>query len=759
MSSNEAKMVCPKCGAGVPDDAPRGLCPRCVMLGAVTSVGEAPAGSGPGDPPTLERVAAAFPQLEVVEWIGRGGMGFVYKARQPHLDRWVALKLLPDRLARDPQFAERFNREGRFLARLNHPNIVSVYDFGRTPEFYYLMMEFVDGVNLRQAMQAGRFSPAEALSLVPKICEALQYAHEQGVLHRDIKPENILLDSKGGVKIADFGIAKLVGEEQPPVTLTQTGSSLGTPHYMAPEQIERPTEVDHRADIYSLGVVFYEMLTGELPIGRFEPPSMRTPVGRGVDAVVLRTLEKDRDKRYQSAGEVKTEVERTASDPAADPAPGATPEAGGTLAVPSQWISRRAMLAAGLVVGCVALLALPILASALLGGGLGFVELLVFGVPGVVAGVVGTVLGWMAWGEIRAGRGRLGGRGLAIFAAIALPTVVLGLGALTLVALPTWTLTRREVVAAPPAETPWQPQAGRGQDPVGVKFRIPKGHVATVEVFRREDETFTRLDGFAGYFIAPSEERGRGTFLLEPVADRPGRWVMKLVSEDGAVGMAGQMDLGPLILTSNPPMSTTVEVNEGDDRELLLTNPFAGGEPEGTPARAALSLVIRGYRRTDGVKRDATTVGTGSTNWVGTPASHAPRAAAMESAKMTVRAVRLIEDGGRPWLELEYRLQPENRVEVRFSSRGQFPDSPVLLLGGTHEDDSLPEGERRRETLRCSLPDGLDTAALESFRASVSKRWMGKELVMQPGAAYDLIDVSLPGRGSLTLTATGFERQ
>jgi len=325
--------------------------------------------------------------------------------------------------------------------------------------------------------------------------------------------------------------------------------------------------------------------------------------------------------------------------------------------------------------------------------------------------------------------------------------------------LPTWTLSRREVVSTPPVESGWQPQAGRGLEPVGVQFRIPKGHVATVEVFRRDTESLTRLDGFAGYFITLFRSRGCGTFLLEPVAGRPGRWVMKLVSEDGAVGMAGQMDLGPLIPTSNPPMSTTVEVTEGLDRELLLTNPFSGGEPEGTPARAALSLVIRGYRRTDGVTRDATTVGTGSTNWVGMPASasRGTPGVASETTKMTVRAVRLIDDGGKPWLELEYRLQPENRVEVRFASRGGFSDSPVLLVGGTHEDDSFPQGERRRETVRFSLPAGLGAAVLESLRAAVSERWMGKELVMQSGAAYDLIDVSLPGRGSLTLTATGFE--
>jgi predicted Ser/Thr protein kinase len=308
--SNTAKLShCPNCHLPIPPEAPQGLCPKCVLLGAATAPNVAGPATATSEIPSLERLAAAFPQLEVVELIGRGGMGFVFKARQPHLDRFVALKLLPDKLAHDPRFAERFNREGRVLARLNHPHIVSVYDFGQTGGFYYLLMEYVDGVNLRQAMQAGRFSPGEALAIVPEICGALQYAHEQGILHRDIKPENILLDGRGRVKIADFGIAKLVGEERPPVTLTHTGAALGTPHYMAPEQLEKPGDVDHRADIYSLGVVFYEMLTGELPIGRFAAPSSKTPVGASVDEVVFRTLEKDRERRFQSAGEMKTQVE------------------------------------------------------------------------------------------------------------------------------------------------------------------------------------------------------------------------------------------------------------------------------------------------------------------------------------------------------------------------------------------------------------------------------------------------------------------
>ena len=181
-----------------------------------------------------------------------------------------------------------------------------VYDFGETGGCFFLLMEFVDGVNLRQAMAAGKFSPDQALEIVPEVCEALQFAHNEGILHRDIKPENILLDTKGRVKIADFGIAKMVGEVGAP-TITHTAAP-GTPQYMAPEQIERPAEVDHRADIYSLGVVFYEMLTGELPIGRFAPPSEKSAVGSDVDDIVFRALEKERDRRQQSAEEVRTEI-------------------------------------------------------------------------------------------------------------------------------------------------------------------------------------------------------------------------------------------------------------------------------------------------------------------------------------------------------------------------------------------------------------------------------------------------------------------
>jgi tRNA A-37 threonylcarbamoyl transferase component Bud32 len=269
-------------------------------------------GTPPGRflPPEPAELAEQFPQLEIMELLGQGGMGAVYKARQKQLDRVVALKILPPEVGQDKAFTERFMREARSMAKLNHPRIVSVFDFGQTKEdLYYFIMEFVDGTDLRHVIAAGGLSPKEALALVPQICEALQYAHEEGIVHRDVKPENILLDKKGRVKISDFGLAKLLDKPATAYTLTAAGHTMGTPHYMAPEQIEHAGQVDHRADIYSLGVVFYEMLTGELPIGKFAPPSQKVQVDVRLDNVVLRSLEKEPERRYQQASEVKTDVE------------------------------------------------------------------------------------------------------------------------------------------------------------------------------------------------------------------------------------------------------------------------------------------------------------------------------------------------------------------------------------------------------------------------------------------------------------------
>jgi hypothetical protein len=319
---NEAK--CPNCGTLLPKRSPEGLCPACLLdAGADTKTAEGQ-GQTAFEPPPVGEIAKLFPQLSLLKLIGAGGMGAVYKAHQPALDRFVALKILPPGRAGGVNFEERFNREARALARLSHPNIVAVHEFGQAQGLHYFVMEYVDGANLRQLEKAGRLSPREALQVIPQICDALQYAHDEGVVHRDIKPENVLLDRKGRVKIADFGLAKILGMDADQGRLTAEGQVMGTPHYMAPEQIERPLSVDHRADIYSLGVVFYEMLTGDLPIGKFPPPSRKISVDVRLDEVVLRSLENDPSRRYQRASEVKSELETiSATAPPATPVGGA----------------------------------------------------------------------------------------------------------------------------------------------------------------------------------------------------------------------------------------------------------------------------------------------------------------------------------------------------------------------------------------------------------------------------------------------------
>ncbi|MEM7351480.1 MAG: protein kinase, partial [Acidobacteriota bacterium] len=301
-----------------------------------------------------------------------------------------------------------FAREAQVLARLSHPNLVSIHDYGQDGPLGWLVMEYVDGSSLRDLIRAGKLEPSEALALIPKICDALQYAHDQGVVHRDVKPANILVGQDGVVKIADFGLAKLTGIPASLVSLTGSREVLGTFRYMAPEQLERPLEVDHRADIYSLGVVFYEMLTGEIPMGRFDPPSAHSAATPRVDDVVLRALAREPNRRYQRAAEVKSDLATV--DLADRPSEAAAPA---RLSI--QAVTSAALAGLGLI-------PFTLSAAALASGATGDDEAgeaaaSFVGCFGFAVMVVGSAVGFWALSRIRQAWPRLYGVGAAVFGA------------------------------------------------------------------------------------------------------------------------------------------------------------------------------------------------------------------------------------------------------------------------------------------------------------------------------------------------------
>lgn len=270
-------------------------------------------------------------EYRIVEEIGRGGMATVYRAYQPTLERYVALKVLPVYFQQDVEFLRRFHHEAKAAARLNHPNIVRIYGVGESRGLNYMVMEYADGGSLRDRLVAGKpLESAEAVHIISQVAAALDYAHRRGVIHRDIKPSNILLTGDGRVLLSDFGIAKVSELSQ----LTRTGTFLGTAEYTSPEQAESQP-VDARSDLYSLGVVLYQMLTGRVPFSgetmqaimyahchKAPPPPTRfnRSLPKSVEAVVWKALSKRKADRFQSGQEMTVALRQAMRELVTQPA-------------------------------------------------------------------------------------------------------------------------------------------------------------------------------------------------------------------------------------------------------------------------------------------------------------------------------------------------------------------------------------------------------------------------------------------------------
>ena len=291
-------LTCPHCEAEIPEDA---LKPK---------------------PDIVEEIAPGFrPGHKLGNYIieslvGSGGMAVVFRGRQLSLNRPVAIKILPKKFLKKRLFVERFESEAAVLAGLNHPNIVSVIDRGREEDVYFIVMEFVEGKSLKDLIaRKGRLTPEQILPIVQQVLAGLEYAHRRGVVHRDVKPGNVIINPEEVVKLADFGLAHLA-KEQGGLDMTRENQGMGTVKYMAPEQLDDPRFLDGRADLYSLGVCLYEMLTGRLPLGAFKMPSEVDPsLDSRWDDIILRALRMEPDERFGSAEEMARAIKDLATTP------------------------------------------------------------------------------------------------------------------------------------------------------------------------------------------------------------------------------------------------------------------------------------------------------------------------------------------------------------------------------------------------------------------------------------------------------------
>ncbi len=274
--------------------------------------------------PAADQLAALFPGYQIHGLIACGGMGAVYHAVQTSLDRAVAIKILPREFGSDPSFRSNFQTEAKSMARLNHPNLIGVYDFGEVDGMLYIIMEYVPGESLHHVSYGGRLTGVDAARVVAAICDGLAHAHEHGVLHRDIKPANILLDAQARPKIGDFGLARPIGSRE-----GENEVVFGTPHYTAPEVLARPDAVDARADIFSVGVLLHQLLTGHVPEAVQGLPSVIARCDIRFDEIVRKATNPMPEMRYRDAGQMAQELHAlTASLQRPRPTPTATTTGG-----------------------------------------------------------------------------------------------------------------------------------------------------------------------------------------------------------------------------------------------------------------------------------------------------------------------------------------------------------------------------------------------------------------------------------------------